>query len=179
MRASREHDDAVCDRALIAIAKGKTDALSVIYRTYGRMICSVAYQIVGNSHDAEDILQDVLLCIAKNAAKYTPSTNPRAWVMAITRNLSVNAVKGRREHASFEELFDRDLSRADVIETEETILLADALGSLSEEERLIVKLKTYVGLSHAEIASVLEITADSAQKRYERAIGKLRGYFAE
>lgn len=179
MRASREHDDAICDRALAAVAKGKTDALAVIYRTYGRMIVSVAYQIVGDAQDAEDILQDVLLCIAKNAAKYTPSSNPRAWVMAITRNLSVNAVKARREHASFEELSDRDLSRIEASVTEEAVLLADALRMLSDEERLIVKLKTYVGLSHAETASVLEITESAAQKRYERAIAKLRDYFAE
>ncbi len=179
MHASREHDDAICDRALIAVAKGKTDALSVIYRIYGKMIVSVAYQIVGNAHDAEDILQDVLLRIGKSAAKYTPSTNPRAWVVTVTRNLALNAVKARREHASFEELADCEIPRDKKNETEEFVLLADALRTLSEEERLIVKLKTYVGLSHAEIASVLEITENNAQKRYERAIAKLRTYFEE
>jgi len=179
MRASRDHDDMVCDRAIISVAKGNTEALSVIYRTYGRMIVSVAYQIVKNQQDAQDVLQDVLLCIAKKAAKYKPSTNPRAWVMTITRNLALNAVKANRTHASFEELTDCDLVRTAHNFAEEHVILDDALRTLSDEERLIVKLKTYIGLSHAEIASVLEITESNAQKRYERAIAKLRTYFEE
>lgn len=179
MHASRERDDKVCDRALTAIAKGKTEALSVVYRTYGKMIASVAYQIVGNEHDAQDILQDVLLCIARNASKYTPSTNPRAWVMTITRNLAFNAVKARHAHASFDALTDSELPKEKQYDAEEHAMLLDALRTLSAEERLIVNLKTYIGLSHAEIASVLGITESNAQKRYERAIKKLRTYFEE
>ena len=177
MGDQRTRDDARCNDALAALTKGDKSGLDVIYRTYGRMILSAAYQIVGTTEDAEDVLQDVLLRIGENSSRYTPDSNPRAWVMAITRNVALNLVKKRGRDLPLEEVASGEISRLSREGVEESAILQVALASLSEEERLIVNLKTYAGLSHKEIASVFEISEDSAQKRYQRAIEKLRKYF--
>jgi len=65
-----------CDNAIIEISKGNIDALSVIYRTYGKMVFSVGYQIVNNVSDAEDVLQEVMLNVVKYAHTYRQGTNP-------------------------------------------------------------------------------------------------------
>lgn len=67
-----------CDNAIIEISKGNIDALSVIYRTYGKMVYSVGYQIVNNVSDAEDVLQEVMLNVVKYAHTYRQGTNPKA-----------------------------------------------------------------------------------------------------
>ena len=177
MGDQRTRDDARCNAALAALTKGDKGGLDVIYHTYGRMILSAAYQIVGTTEDAEDVLQDVLLRIGENPSRYTPDSNPRAWVMAITRNVALNLVKKRGRDLPLEKVASGEISRLSREGVEESAILQVALASLSEEERLIVNLKTYAGLSHKEIASVFGISEDSAQKRYQRAIEKLRKYF--
>jgi RNA polymerase sigma-70 factor (ECF subfamily) len=173
----RERDDRLCDKALTAIASGDQSGAEVIYRIYGRMIYSVALQILQSHDSAEDVVQEVLVAVMKHAASYKKSTNPRAWVMAIARNKAMDHFRVFKDCLPEETISDRDtISSANV---EESVLLADALASLSCEERLLVNLKTYIGLSHKEIASVMNITESNAQKRYERAIAKLRRYFEE
>ncbi len=173
-----KREDEACDRALVAIAQGKKEALDVIYTAYGRMICSAAYQILRSTEDAEDVLQDVLIRVGENAFRYTPNSNPRAWVMSIAKNITLDLLRKRHGEISLEEMPPHESLEAKGYDSEEMILLRDALQALSPEERLIVNLKTYAGLSHKEIADVLKITPEGAQKRYERAIGKLRKYFS-
>ena len=55
-------------------------------------------------------------------------------------------------------------------------MLRDALNTLSDEEKLIVKLRIYAGLSHSEIANVIEKNTVSVRKKYQRALEKLKKY---
>lgn len=176
-KAQREQDDRLVNMALIAIAGGDRSQVEVIYRIYGRMIYSVALQILQSHESAEDVVQEVLVGVMKHASSYKKDTNPRAWIMAIARNKAMDHIRAYREHLPEEAVAERQMVSHENVE--ESVLLADALASLSREERLLVNLKTYIGLSHKEIASVMEITESNAQKRYERAIAKLRAYFEE
>jgi len=174
----RNHTDTRCDRALQEIAKGKSSALSLLYREYGRMILSAAYQIVRSREDAEDVLQDVMERIAHSAKTYQPGTNPRAWVMAVTRNRAYDHL---RDRVTVEDLDLADYGDAlSYSDTErQDLYVKDALKSLSREDALLVHLKVYVGLSHAEIADILSITDAACRKRYERALDKLKEYFQD
>ena len=174
-KAKKITDDLACNKALHEIAKGNAQALSVIYQIYGRMILSVAFQILHNEQDAEDVLQDVMLLINKNAEKYHAGTNPRAWVMTVTRNRAMNVLKRKREYQSIDEL-EHDSSVSTDFDSEliQSTTLEAAFHSLSKEEQMTVKLKLFVGLSHAEIASVMKVSKACSEKRYERAIQKLQ-----
>lgn len=177
-KIQRIRDDRVCDYALIAIAEGNLEALSVIYKLYGRMIMSISLQITKNIHDAEDVLQDVMLKISKYSNQYQKHTNPRAWVMALTRNTAIDYQKTQSREISYDAIAD-ELHNSCTLETEPSFqtLLTDALSTLSEIDQSIVRMKLYVGLSHAEIASVLNLTKSATEKRYERALKKVQDYF--
>ncbi len=156
----RERDDRRCNQALAAIAGGDKSGAEVIYDIYGRMIYSLALQVLQSHEAAEDVVQEVLVAVMKHAASYKKDTNPRAWVMAIARNKAMDVLRSHREHLPEETIQNAEMvSRENV---EESVLLADALASLGREERLLVNLKIYIGLSHKEIASVLEITESNA-----------------
>ncbi len=170
--------DARCDRALQEIAKGKSKALSLLYKEYGRMILSAAYQIVRTREDAEDVLQDVMVRIAHSAKTYQPGSNPRAWVMAVTRNRAFDHLRTRTT-VEYVDLADYgELSVSSAAERQD-LYVKDALKGLSREDALLVHLKVYVGLSHAEIADILGITDAACRKRYERALDKLKEYFQD
>ena len=172
--------DKQCDAALKDIANGDKSALEVIYKAYARLIISAAFQILQSKEDSEDVLQDVMIKIASNASSYKPGSSPRAWVAAIARNTALDKARSRRANVSLDEYTDTDLPEQLIYEdSEEKRQLGEALRSLPPDDRVIVDLKIYGGLKYKEISAALDITPAAAQKRYERAIDKLRTYFEE
>ena len=169
-----------CDDAIVKIANGEKDALKTVFTAYSQFIASAAYQILQNKEDSEDVLQDVMIKIASNASSYKPGSSPRAWVAAIARNTALDKARSRRANVSLDEYTDTDLPEQLIYEdSEEKRQLGEALRSLPPDDRVIVDLKIYGGLKYKEISAALDITPAAAQKRYERAIDKLRTYFEE
>ena len=168
----------VCDKAIVGIAEGDVNALSVLYDQLSRQIYFVAYAIVNNHHDAEDVLQQTLCEIVKNAHRYQKGTNARAWVLGIARNQALLVCRERKTHVSLETL-ENDTQYA---EKDEELLssltLFDALRTLSEEEKQIVLLRIESGLKCKEIAELLHITVSAAEKKYQRALKKLKTYYS-
>ena len=174
-------DDKRLEQALLALGRGERRdngepvGLAELYELMGRAIFTTAYVITGNREDAEDILQDTLVEIYQDARFYRPRTNPRAWVLTVTRHTALDAVRKRTRHAT------APLDTAEALPTppdahEEFSALWDLLAVLSPEERELVVLRLYHGLSHGEIAETLRISTAAAQKRYRRAIDKLRAH---
>lgn len=167
----------LCDKAISDIADGDTNAALVLYREYGRMIYSVAFQIVRDPHDAEDVLQDTMVKIIRLSHTYRRGTNPKAWVMAITRNCAVDKLKNKNTGVSLDALVTENSEKHFTPAQDELIILQDALNTLSYEEQLIIKLKIHIGLSHSEIASVIGKSTVAVRKQYQRSLEKLKEYY--
>ena len=162
--------DKQADSALRDLSKGDMDGLAVIYNLYGRLIRSVAYTIVGNYTDAEDVLQDVMILLARRATLYKGEGSARAYVMTITRNRSIDLVTRRKNDVSTDEIGDIPVRDAELAAVE----VQDLLSHLSEEERQIVTLHVYVGLSHRQVAEMMGLTSSATEKKYQRALKKLK-----
>lgn len=167
--------NAACESAVKSIAEGDINALSVIYDHMYRQIYSVSWAILKNHMDAEDNLQNTLCEIVKCAASYKKG-NARAWIIAIARNTALNFAKAKRSCFSLED-YENDTLSVPPDSPFDSVICFDALNSLSDEEREIIVLKIYAGLKHKEIAALLNITAASAEKKYQRALRKLKEYF--
>lgn len=169
-----------CDDAIVKIANGEKDALKTVFTAYSQFIASAAYQILQNKEDSEDVLQDVMIKIASSASSYRPGSSPRAWIASVTRNTALDKLRKRRNNVSLDTYSDTSLPEELVYEdSEEKRLLGDALRTLDAEDRLVINLKLHMGFKYKEIACALGISPHAAQKRYERAIKKLRVYFEE
>lgn len=163
-----------CNDALVRLAAGETDALTVIYHRMGRLILSVALQITENPADAQDVLQDVLLRINDAAKSYAPGSNATAWVLTVARNQSLNKIRERGRTLPLE-TFEDVTDPADEIERAgERMSLADALKTLPEIDRTILNLRYGPGLPCREIAQVVELSPAAVEKRCQRAISRLR-----
>lgn len=173
-----------CDKAIAAIAQGDKEALTVLYHSYARMICSVAKSILATSDAVEDVLQETMLRVVKYAKNYRTGSNPAAWVLSIARNCAKDIAADRLPHGSLS--FDdegneylKNICADGSLAFEEAVILRDALKTLSPEETAIVKLKYHYGFSFQEIACVLETNAAAVNKKCQRAIKKLQRYFKE
>lgn len=165
--------DKQADKALCNLSQGDMSGLSAIYDLYGRLILSVAYTIVGNFTDAEDVLQDVMLLLARYAKQYKAGNSPRAYVMSITRHTAINLIKKRKTELSTDEIGDIPARDGKLASVE----VQDLLAQLTEEERQIVTLHIYAGLSHRQVAKMLEISTSAAEKKYQRALKKLKKHY--
>ncbi len=161
-----------CDRALCRLAGGDMSALEDIYNKLGRRIYMLALSILRDTHSAEDIMQDTFVKLAAEARAYRKGSNATAFILTVTRNLSLNLLKKQRREQSSEVIPDR------IDESEAPPLVAlEAMSLLDEQERQIVILKLDGGMKHRDIAAVLGITPQACQKRYRRALEKLKPYY--
>ena len=161
----------VCEEAIMAISKGDREALSVVYDSMSRMIFSVALAVTGSTTDAEDVLQDTMIGIVQGAHSYQRGTNARAWILSIARNRAINLVKRRRVTVPLEEVTHLTVPPEGMAED---LAFAELLSPLSEDERQMVLLRLHWELPYREIARILGIGVPAAQKRFQRALKKLK-----
>ena len=90
------NSEKLCEKALLELAEGNTDALSVIYGEMSRRIFSLAYTVTGNYCDAEDVLQNTMIDITRSCREYCGGSIV-AWIMTITRHNALDVVRKRRE----------------------------------------------------------------------------------
>ena len=167
----------VCEEAIMAISKGDREALSVVYDSMSRMIFSVALAVTGSTTDAEDVLQDTLIGIIRSANTYKPGTNARAWILSIARNRAIDLVRRRRSTVPLEEAALHPDPMAQ--DFHQSLSAMELLAPLSEKDRELVVLRLCRELSFEEIAQLLGITLAGTQKRYQRAIHKLKKHYCK
>ncbi len=172
----RKNVNSACESALKQLSEGDISALSVIYEKLGRMILSVACSVLTDQTEAEDVLQDTLCQVVSSCARYEKNTNPRAWVLGIARNLALSRAKQRTRTLPLD---DSMATRDDTRRSDLKMDLEKALLRLNDEEREIIVLRLETGLSHREIARITELSVSCVQKRYRRALSRLRGYLSQ
>jgi len=152
-----------------------------VARVYGRKIYNFAYRLTGNSDDASDLVQEVLLRVRKGLASYQPGSF-EGWLWRITRNAFLDDVRrrNRRPTAPLPEEVDRwDLASAPSADTEYArISIGDdvqkALLELPVEFREAVVLCDVVGLSYEEIAQAVAVPVGTVRSRIHRGRKLLR-----
>lgn len=162
------------EAAIMRIAEGDRASLESLYRETSVGVYSYTLSLMKNREDAEDILQEVYLHIFRSASSYTPRGKPLEWMMKITKNLCLSALRSRRSHAELREDAAVDFDTAQM--SDDRLMLYDALRMLGDEERQTVILHTVSGLRHREIAAVMGVPLPTVTSRYSRAVKKLRNY---
>lgn len=169
------------EELLNAVAGGDIDALGELYGRLRTPVYAAALAIVRDPAAAEEVLHDAFVRVYDRAEQYRPGSNPRAWIIAIARNLAYDRLRlERREAASdrLEEVAHHEGSvHAGVVAPEsaavDAVALAAALDCLDLADREIVLLRAVAGLAHREIASQLNMAEGTVRWRYRRALRRL------
>jgi RNA polymerase sigma-70 factor (ECF subfamily) len=172
-------DKKILDSYIRQIAAGDRDSFRKLYDYVKEPVFLFALSIVKNHHTAEDILQESMHRLTLNIEKYQPGTNPKAWLLSITRNLCNDVLRSPSyRDLPLEEMESLIDEKADVIKlTEENDELSAALQILSQQEREIVFLYVYAGLKQSEIAKTLQIPYIQVRSQYGYALKKMRIHF--
>ncbi len=181
---------AVSDEALMAqICEGSGEALAVLFRRYARIVRGVAYRVLRDASEADDLLQDIFLLIHRLCRTFDRSRGPaRFWILQMTYHRAIS----RRRYLSSRHFYTRlDLDQAanqlgapltksgryedsidGAIERREALQVG--FEDLSEDQRETLRLHFFEGYTIDEIAARLRQSAGNVRHHYYRGLDKLR-----
>jgi RNA polymerase sigma factor (sigma-70 family) len=152
-----------------------------VVRDHSARVYRLAYRLTGNTHDAEDLTQEVFVRVFRSLSSYTPGTF-EGWLHRITTNLFLDMAR-RRQRIRFEGLGEETAARlgdggpspAQAFDDRhlDTDIQA-ALKALAPEYRAAVILCDIEGLSYEEIAAALGIKLGTVRSRIHRGRAQLR-----
>src|ERR1051326_548203 len=153
---------------LSAIARGKMEALDVLYQRYHRELYALAYGMVSDHQLAEDLIQETFVRVWRHASTYSPQAGSvRGWLFAILRNYAIDYLRKQRQRSTPREVPLGEIECNDrlaledtweeVCRREERAQLVRAMASLSEKQRMVIELGYFQGYTHVEIAEICRL----------------------
>jgi RNA polymerase sigma-70 factor, ECF subfamily len=165
------------------VADGDQSALATLYDSTSRLIFGLILRVVTDRSTAEEVLLDVYTQVWRQAASYDSKRGaPLAWLMTIARTRGIDRLRsGRHENQNKESLdaigdvtAGTDSPEAETVSSERRQLVRTALETLSAEQREVIELAYYSGLSHSEIALRLGQPLGTVKTRTRLGMMKLR-----
>ena len=164
------------------IAGGEQDALTALYDQTNRQIYGLLLRILGDPATAEEVLLDVYVQVWRQAARYESGRGtPFAWLITMARSRAIDRLRsiGNEEHHTDLLEETRDFmhpanAEEDAIASEMRRIVQAALNTLPPEQRELIELAYYNGLSHSDIAARLDEPLGTVKTRIRRAMIKLR-----
>jgi RNA polymerase sigma-70 factor (ECF subfamily) len=170
-------DPSISDADLIRrIARRDADAFELLYRRYARSVFGLALRRLGDRMNAEDAVQETFAAIWRSARTYKPDRGAGApWLYAVARNAIVDRSRGRTDPpGEGPELPSDDPTPAERAEAAYTSWRVHrALESLAQNEREVIELAYYGGLSQSEVADYLNIPLGTVKTRTRAGLGHL------
>jgi RNA polymerase sigma-70 factor (ECF subfamily) len=170
-------DPTVTDGDLIRrVARRDAHAFEALYRRYARSVFGLALRRLGDRMNAEDAVQETFAAIWRSARTYKPERGSGApWLYAVARNAIVDRGRSRSDTpGEGPELPSDEPTPAERAETSYTAWRVHrALETLPENEREVIELAYYGGLSQSEVADYLNIPLGTVKTRTRSGLGRL------
>lgn len=182
------HLDRLSDDALLAaVAIDERDAAAVFIRRFQRRVYGLAITMLGDAALADDLAQITFERAWRHAGTYDARrASVATWLLTITRNLAIDAMRVRRAIPFDPELVSQLLPPASTVDPQQAAVDADQLGRLGVElaglpldQRRAVLLATLAGRTASEIAEIEGIPVGTAKTRIRTALRRLRVAVAE
>lgn len=169
-----------------ALAGGDSGSpLSEFYALYSSTVLALLMKMLGSRAEAEEILQDVFVELWRRAPQYDSSRGSVvAWVVTVARSRALDALRARtRRHGDNQLQFfserhglGTDSGRPDVLvsSTRWHQALRQAFKRLSEDQRAVLELSYFLGMSHGQIAEALNLPVGTVKSRILAGMRELR-----
>ena len=176
------------DNLLVSICKGDSDALACLFSRYAHAVRGIAYRVLRDASEADDLLQDIFILIQSKCSLFDPTRGPaRVWIFQVAYHCAL----GRRRYLNSRHFY----TRVDLADVENELsdcgndnggrecggddLLEDSgltrsFGGLSEDQRETLRLFFVEGYTLPEIATKLNQTHGNVKHHYFRGLEKLR-----
>jgi RNA polymerase sigma-70 factor, ECF subfamily len=171
-----------------------SEAVSTLYDRYGRLVFSIAIQVVGDTETAEEITQDVFVKAWEGAHSYRSDiAKVSSWLISITRHRAIDELRRRGIRPEKDQVNwanDAEIEGVETIPTSEgpedlvestleRYKILNMVGLLPSDQRQVLGLAFFNGLSHSQIANLLGEPLGTVKSRIRLAMEKLRDMMLE
>jgi RNA polymerase sigma factor (sigma-70 family) len=170
--------------AIRRAGQGDSQVWESLVQTYGEAVFRLAYLLLGDPADAEDVAQEVFVRAFRSWDRFDSSRPLRPWLMRITMNQARNRRRSAgRYWAAIERWFrleGRDRVGGEATDDRSPVsggearMLRSAVERLGGKDREVIYLRFFLGLGEAEAAAALAVPPGTVKSRLSRALARLR-----
>jgi RNA polymerase sigma-70 factor (ECF subfamily) len=164
------------------LASGDPRALEVLFDRHGAAAFSLAYRISGSRTRAEAVVEGSFLSVWRAAGRYaTGRGGARSWLLAVVRNRAIEELRRRRGGdvgaVDVDDVADGmaapEETESEVLRRDDPRMIRAALRELPAEQRRVIELAFFAGLTHMQIAQALDLPAEIVKARMRLGMAKL------
>jgi RNA polymerase sigma-70 factor (ECF subfamily) len=170
---------------LAKVAQGDRDAFTTVYEQVADSVYGLAVRVLRDTAQAEDVAQETLINVWRDAARYDPSRGSAiAWIMTLTHRRAVDRVRSEQAHQRRNTLMRNTRGRpydhvAELIEQRSQLEhLRRHLGALTYLQIQAIHLAYYEGHTYQEVAHLLDVPLGTIKSRIHEALTHLRASLA-
>ncbi len=163
------------------VRNGCRTSLEKLIRRHASGLLTFIERMVGDTHRAEELFQEVFLTVWKKRRQYKIEHAFRSWLFAIAANRCRADFRKRRTPTAVPEVVEAALTRESsptetAIASETAAMVTTALDQLPPQQRMVVSLRVWNGLSFREIGEVVGTAESTARSTMHRALSSIRKY---
>lgn len=165
---------------MLQLQGGDARAYRELCNRHLKRVLNVAFRILGDAGEAEDVTQQVFLKLWADSGSWTPAYPLVTWLFKVTRNLCIDRLRKRRPVALEVDDAAAESSRPStlLLRKEVSQSVQSALSALPERQRTALSLSHFDGMSNSEIAGVMQVGVEAVESLLARARRALRLKFA-
>ena len=166
------------------VQRGDAEAYDALVSQYLRRVVSIAWGIVRNAHDAEDLAQEAFVKAYQNIGRFRTSEPFGPWIYRIVTNLSLDVMKHRtkfrhEEIGEREPAARRDDADVPAMSGEIAKRVDEAIESLPDMQRVVARLHLVEQFEHQEIAAMTGLSDGTVRSHLSLARKKLKEKLAD
>lgn len=180
-KKQREFEVALMER----VAAKDQQAFAELSEKYSALIFSTAFKVLNHYEDTEDVMNEVLTTIWKKADSYDAKKGSLVtWICTTARNRSIDRVRSVQRRSALYDRFEEKLEgeapekrttgREDLYRSDARQVLQNAVVSLSPEQREVIELAYFEGLTQKQIAERINSPLGTVKARIRRGVERLR-----
>ena len=158
----------------LKIKENDKKGLEELYNNSHKMVYGIAFSLVKNKEDAEDIMQIVFAKIQELDKTKLPSNKEMTWLYTLTKNETLNYLKKKKGEVSLETIYEIENKNNEIDKKIDSIEFNRLISKLDKKEQEIVSLKILSDLSFQEISQLLNEPVGTVKWRYYKSLRSIR-----
>ena len=156
------------------IKNNNNTAFEELYSKYSKLIYKIAYSILKNKSDAEDVMQLVFEKIYSMDKENLPTKNETSWIYSVTKNETLNYFKSNRNNINLDDIYEIEDNNQEISKIIDQENYNRLISKLNDNEKEIISLKIISNFSFEEIGKILNMPTGTVKWRYYKAINTLK-----
>lgn len=152
----------------------KEAGFNELYSKYNKLVQKIAYSVLKNEEESEDLSQIVFAKIYELPKEKLPSTNASSWLYSVTKNEAITYIKKKKECIDLDSIYNISSEDKEINDILEKDSFNRLINKLPEKEKEIVSLKILSQMSFKDIGNMLNMPTATAQWHYYKATNLLK-----